>query len=83
MDRRRFLGIAAGVAVAPVVATAIVQGDDAVPAGDVGPETPSRSKTVFTLEEVKSLNAFQRAGFMMANLETFRRAVVRRSSLVW
>ena len=36
-------------------------GGEAVPAAEMGSAAPA-AKTVFTLDEVKSLNAFQRAG---------------------
>lgn len=53
MDRRGFLGMVPLIAVAPFAAT-VSFGDRKVAA--------ERERKMFTAEEVKSLNAFQRAG---------------------
>ncbi len=50
MDRRRFLGLVPLVAASPVAVAASYAGGEAAPA-----------KMVFTPDEVKSLNAFQRS----------------------
>jgi hypothetical protein len=61
MDRRRFLGMVPLVAAAPFAAVAAVAfgGGETAPAPGNGSVS---AKRVFTADEVKSLNAFQRAG---------------------
>src|ERR1700758_3251386 len=69
MNRRKFIAIASAVAAASPIETSasalekvssVFQGDHTGQATNV--ETAIPWKPVFTLEEVRSLNAFQRAG---------------------
>ena len=60
MDRRRFLGMVPFLGPASGVAALSFKKDEAVPAGETTLAEPA--KAVFTADEVKSLNAFQRAG---------------------
>jgi hypothetical protein len=64
MDRRRFLGMVPLVAGAPLAASVSFKDREVAAAAAVEGRRlgATAAKRVFTLEEVKSLNAFQRSG---------------------